>query len=110
MRIPFIAANWKMFKTVHESVVFVKELRLLVKDVEEVEIVIAPPFTAIHAAAEAARNTNIGVGGQDDAHRLYRRDTGGAGAQRDAGSARSPDQGRVRSTHRGTDGGAGRRV
>ena len=65
MRIPFIAANWKMFKTVHESVVFVKELRLLVKDVEEVEIVIAPPFTAIHAAAEAARNTNIGVAGED---------------------------------------------
>ena len=65
MRIPFIAANWKMFKTVHESVVFVKELRLLVKDVKEVEIVIAPPFTAIHAAAEAARNTNIGVAGQD---------------------------------------------
>ena len=65
MRLPFIAANWKMFKTVHESVVFVKELRLLVKDVEEVEIVIAPPFTAIHAAAEAARNTNIGVAGQD---------------------------------------------
>ena len=27
MRIPFIAGNWKMFKTVHEAVVFVKELR-----------------------------------------------------------------------------------
>jgi triosephosphate isomerase len=65
MRLPFIAGNWKMFKTVHESVVFVKELRLLVKDVKEVEIVIAPPFTAIHAAAEAARNTNIGVAAQD---------------------------------------------
>jgi triosephosphate isomerase len=65
MRLPFIAGNWKMFKTVHESVVFVKELRLLVKDVTDVEIVIAPPFTAIHAAAEAARNTNIGVAAQD---------------------------------------------
>jgi triosephosphate isomerase len=65
MRIPFIAANWKMFKTVYESVVFVKELRLLVKDVKDVEIVVAPPFTAIHGAAEAARNTNIGVAAQD---------------------------------------------
>ena len=27
MRIPLIAGNWKMFKTVHEAVVFVKELR-----------------------------------------------------------------------------------
>jgi triosephosphate isomerase len=65
MRIPFIAGNWKMFKTVHEAVVFTKELRILVKDVADVEIVIAPPFTAINAVAEAARNTNIGVSAQD---------------------------------------------
>jgi triosephosphate isomerase len=65
MRIPFIAGNWKMFKTVQESVVFVKELRLIVHDVTDVEIVVAPPFTAVHAAAEAARNTNIGVAAQD---------------------------------------------
>src|SRR5207249_3253148 len=65
MRIPFIAGNWKMFKTVHEAVVFVKELRGSVKDVTDVEIVVAPPFTAIHAACEAARNSNIGVAGQD---------------------------------------------
>jgi triosephosphate isomerase len=65
MRTPFIAANWKMFKTVQEAVVFVKELRRLVKDVADVEIVVAPPFTAVHAAAEAARNSPIGVAGQD---------------------------------------------
>ena len=41
MRIPFIAANWKMFKTVHEAVVFAKEFRSLVKDVSDVEIVVA---------------------------------------------------------------------
>ncbi|MEO8257257.1 MAG: triose-phosphate isomerase [Acidobacteriota bacterium] len=64
MRTPFIAGNWKMFKTVQESVVFTKELRSLVKDVTDVEIVVAPPFTAIHAVAEAARNTNIGVAAQ----------------------------------------------
>jgi len=65
MRIPFIAGNWKMFKTVHDAVVFVKELRVLVKDITDVEIVVAPPFTAIHPVAEAARNTNIGVAAQD---------------------------------------------
>ncbi len=65
MRIPFIAGNWKMYKTVQEAVVFVKELRSAVKDVGGVEIVIAPPFTAVHAVAEAARNTNIGVAAQD---------------------------------------------
>jgi triosephosphate isomerase (TIM) len=64
MRIPFIAGNWKMFKTVHEAVVFVKELRAAVKDIRDVEIVVAPPFTALHAVAEAARSSNVGVASQ----------------------------------------------
>jgi len=65
MRTPFIAANWKMNKTVHETVVFVKELRSLVKDATGIEIVVAPPFMAVHAAAEAARNSPIAVAVQD---------------------------------------------
>ena len=65
MRIPFIAGNWKMYKTVQEAVVFTKELRSTIKDVDDVEVVIAPPFTALHAVAEAARNTNIGVSAQN---------------------------------------------
>jgi triosephosphate isomerase len=54
-----------MFKTVQEAVVFTKELRSLVKDITDVEIVVAPPFTALHAVAEAARNSNVGVSAQD---------------------------------------------
>ena len=65
MRTPFIAGNWKMFKTVADTVKYVKELRGLVKDVDGVEIVLAPPFTALYAAAEALRNSNVGVAGQD---------------------------------------------
>jgi triosephosphate isomerase len=65
MRIPFIAGNWKMFKTVQDAVVFVKELRSAVKDVTGVEIVVAPPFTALHGVAEAARHSNVGVAAQD---------------------------------------------
>jgi len=69
MRTPFIAANWKMYKTVHEAVVFAKEFRGLLKDAAGVEIVIAPPFTALHAVAEAVRNSpigsSIGVAAQD---------------------------------------------
>ncbi|HEY8549210.1 MAG TPA: triose-phosphate isomerase [Vicinamibacterales bacterium] len=64
-RTPFLAGNWKMFKTVHEAVVFAKEFRSLVKDMEGVEIVLAPPFTAVHAVAEACRNTVVAVAGQD---------------------------------------------
>jgi len=65
MRTPLIAGNWKMFKTVTEAVVFAKEFRSVVKDVTGVEIVVAPPFTAIHAMAEALRNTNVAVAAQD---------------------------------------------
>jgi triosephosphate isomerase len=65
MRIPFIAGNWKMFKTVPEAIVFAKELRSVLKDVTEVEIVVAPTSLAVHAVAEALRHTNIGVAAQD---------------------------------------------
>jgi len=65
MRIPFIAGNWKMHKTVQEAVIFVKELRNAFKDINDLEIVVAPAFTALHAVAEAVRNANIGVAAQD---------------------------------------------
>ena len=65
MRIPFIAANWKMFKTTHESFAFAKEFRALVKDVADVEIVLAPPFTSLHSVVEATRNSNVGVAAQN---------------------------------------------
>src|SRR4051812_37640629 len=65
MRTPLIAGNWKMFKTVQEAVFFAKELRSVVKDVTDVHIVVAPPFTALSAVADALRNSNIAVSAQD---------------------------------------------
>src|SRR4029078_6806227 len=54
-----------MFNPLTTCVVSRKTLASAVKDVSDVEIVLAPPFTAVHAVAEAARNTNIGVAAQD---------------------------------------------
>jgi triosephosphate isomerase (TIM) len=65
MRTPFIAGNWKMFKTVAETVAFVTDLTPLVAGVSGVDVVVAPPFTAVHAAAQAARGAHIGVAAQD---------------------------------------------
>lgn len=65
MRTPLIAGNWKMFKTVHEAVVYAKEFRGTVKDVTGVDVVLAPPFTALHAVVEAVRNSIISVASQD---------------------------------------------
>ena len=65
MRTPLIAGNWKMFKTVHEATSFAVEFKSLVAGVTDVDIVLAPPFTAVHAVAEATRASNIAVAAQD---------------------------------------------
>lgn len=65
MREPLFVANWKLHKTGHEAVAFVRELHSLVRHIDATEIVVAPPFTAIVPAAEAARNTKIGVAAQN---------------------------------------------
>ena len=54
-----------MYKTVAETVAFVNDLRDLVKGVSKVDIVIAPPFTAVFSAAQAAQGTSIRVAAQD---------------------------------------------
>jgi triosephosphate isomerase len=64
-RTPFIAANWKMHKTVLETIAFIKEFRKLAEAVHDVEIVVAPPFTALRPAADAAHASNIGIAGQN---------------------------------------------
>jgi len=64
-RTPFIAANWKMHKTVLEAVAFIKEFRKLADAVHDVEIVVAPPFTALRPAADAAHASTIGIAGQN---------------------------------------------
>jgi triosephosphate isomerase len=60
-----IAGNWKMYKTQIETSVFFSSFSALVEGITHCDIVIAPPFTAIHSAAEAARGTQIAIGGQD---------------------------------------------
>ena len=65
MRTPFVAANWKMHKTVREALVYATELREQVRNFTDVEIVIAPPFTALHAIASVCVDSQVGVAGQD---------------------------------------------
>jgi triosephosphate isomerase len=65
MRRPLIAGNFKMFKTVTETVSYVNELRSLIKDVRGVDIAIAPPFTALAAAVNAAADSSIAVSAQN---------------------------------------------
>ena len=65
MRTPIVTGNWKLYKTISEAVEFVIALRDLVADVTDVEIVIAPPFTALSAVARALEGSNIRLAAQD---------------------------------------------
>lgn len=65
MRKPIIAGNWKMYKTVAESVVFAKQLNDKLKGIEDREIVIAPTFIATASVIDALRFSNIQVATQD---------------------------------------------
>jgi len=65
MRLPLIAGNWKMNKTVGESVDFVERLRTEVAGVKNAEIIVCPPFTAIYEVARTRMGSNVGVGAQN---------------------------------------------
>ncbi len=59
MRKPFIAANWKMNKTQSDTGEFLSKFVPEVKDIPDVDIAVAPPFTSLSAAAAKLDNTNI---------------------------------------------------
>ncbi|WP_279426776.1 triose-phosphate isomerase [Anaeromyxobacter terrae] len=62
----FVCGNWKMHKTVAETTALVRELRAALGDVAgEVEVAVAPPFTALAAAVEAARGSGIEIAAQN---------------------------------------------
>ena len=65
MRIPVIAGNWKMNKTIVESVALVKELKDFVREINGVDIVVCPPFTSLWVVMEIINGTNIHLGAQN---------------------------------------------
>jgi triosephosphate isomerase len=64
-RTPIIAGNWKMNKTVSESVAFVREFMDLVGDVSDVDIVLCPPFTSLKEVKDLTEGTNIRTAAQN---------------------------------------------
>ncbi|MDA8425395.1 MAG: triose-phosphate isomerase [Treponema sp.] len=64
MRSYFIAGNWKMHKTVPESVALAKELVAGLRGCGE-KLLVAPAFTALAAVAEVVKGTNILLGAQN---------------------------------------------
>ncbi len=64
-RMPVIAGNWKMYKSVAQTIEFFEKFKPLVERAEHCEIVIAPPFPALAAAVEAARGSRIRIAAQN---------------------------------------------
>ncbi len=65
MRVPILAGNWKLNKTVAEAVALVEALRPAAAARSDLEVVVCPPFTALAAAARAAAGSRVRVGAQD---------------------------------------------
>ena len=64
MRKPIIAGNWKMNKTIEETIEFINEIKDKLND-DKVEAVICAPFTVLKDLKEATKGTNIKVGAQN---------------------------------------------
>src|SRR6266581_3762433 len=60
-----IAGNWKMYKTVAESVVMARELKAKVGSLEKPWMAVAPVFTALHAVAAELKGSKIEVAAQN---------------------------------------------
>lgn len=65
VRTPLVVGNWKMFKTSGEGAAFVRALAAGLGGLEGREVMVAPPFTGLYEAANAARDTDISIAAQD---------------------------------------------
>ena len=65
MRTPVIAANWKMHKTLAESVRFAENLKREIKGYDGVEVIVAAPHTALAVLGPAFEGTPVALAGQN---------------------------------------------
>jgi len=65
LRRPLIAGNWKMFKTGPEAVETADRLVKLLSTTMDVDVMIAPPFTALAPVSDMLKNTRIFLGAQN---------------------------------------------
>jgi len=64
-RRPLIAGNWKMYKTPDEAAETARQLVERVSRVTDVDIMIAPTFTALAPVYKVIQNSPVALGGQN---------------------------------------------
>jgi triosephosphate isomerase len=60
-RTPYIAANWKMNKTIAEAEAFIQAVLPKVGAIGDVDIVVCPPYLALQALVDSARGSSVQV-------------------------------------------------
>ena len=65
MRRRVIAGNWKMYKTLADTRAFFSAFLPLVATAKHCDIIVAPPFTALSAAFECAKSSNVAIAAQN---------------------------------------------
>ncbi|MBN1141050.1 MAG: triose-phosphate isomerase [Deltaproteobacteria bacterium] len=65
MRRPLIAGNWKLHKTLSESVQLAEEIKAGIGRDHEAEVVVAPVFTALTTVGAAIRGSAIALAAQN---------------------------------------------
>ena len=65
MRTPMVAGNWKMNKGLYETRDLIREMIPALHDVEEVEVVICPPFVGLGVARRELDGSTIKLGAQN---------------------------------------------
>jgi triosephosphate isomerase len=65
MRRPFIAGNWKMHKVTAEASVLGTEIASSCRGLDDIDIAVAPPFTALAMVRKALEGTSIALGAQN---------------------------------------------
>lgn len=71
-RVPVMAGNWKMNTTPDEGVKLAGELKERLSGIEDVEVIIAPPFTHLCQVGEAIKGSNVALASQN----VYSKDSG----------------------------------
>jgi triosephosphate isomerase len=64
-RIPFVAANWKMYKSIAEAVAFTEDFKSLVEGFTGVDVILCPPYVALEAMRVKLMGSGVKLGAQN---------------------------------------------
>jgi len=65
VRRPFIAGNWKMYKTRSEAIALAQAIAGQFKTPDRVDVAVCPPSTCLDAVGQVLRGSSVGLGGQN---------------------------------------------